>query len=184
MTEMGKRRKKISIQTDENGTFILPLPVQGDYLINVNRKGYLFYSKPWKNNTNDLLDSVRWNIPLTPIEKGSELILRNISFEKNSYLIGSDSFTELEQLTQLMKENTTIKIEIAGHTDNEGKKADNLLLSQKRAKAVVEYLIGKGISAERLTFGGYGDTKPIATNDTEQGKSLNRRTEINVVSLQ
>jgi len=184
MTEMGKRRKKISIQTNENGTFILPLPVQGDYLINVNRKGYLFYSKAWKNNTNDLLDSVRWNIPLTPIEKGSELILRNISFEKNSYLIGSDSFTELEQLTQLMKENTTIKIEIAGHTDNEGKKADNLLLSQKRAKAVVEYLIGKGISAERLTFGGYGDTKPIATNDTEQGKSLNRRTEINVVSLQ
>jgi outer membrane protein OmpA-like peptidoglycan-associated protein len=112
------------------------------------------------------------------------LVLRNISYEKNSYIIGPDSYTELEQLAQLLKDNTTIKIEITGHTDNEGTKADNLTLSQKRAKAVVSYLIDKGIAAERLTFKGFGDTKPIATNDTEQGKSLNRRTEINVVSLQ
>jgi outer membrane protein OmpA-like peptidoglycan-associated protein/tetratricopeptide (TPR) repeat protein len=184
MTEMGTRRRKISVQTNEDGEFVLPLPIQGDYLINVIRKGYLFYSKSWKNDANSTMDSVRWNISLTPIEKGSGLILRNISFEKNAYIIGLDSYAELEQLAQLLKDNTTIKIEITGHTDNEGTKADNLILSQKRAKAVVTYLIEKGIAAERLSFKGYGDTKPIATNDTEQGKSLNRRTEINVVSLQ
>ena len=93
---------------------------------------------------------------------------------------GSD--IELLQLIQLLNENNNLKVEISGHTDNIGKKEDNLSLSLNRAKSVVAFLVSKGIHENRLSAKGYGDTKPIATNDTEEGKSLNRRTEINVLS--
>jgi outer membrane protein OmpA-like peptidoglycan-associated protein len=111
-------------------------------------------------------------------------VLKNILYEKKSADISQSSFTELNELAKLMKENPGIKIEIAGHTDNVGQKNDNLVLSQKRAESVSRYLISQGISSERLSTKGYGDSRPIASNETEQGKSLNRRTEINVNALQ
>jgi outer membrane protein OmpA-like peptidoglycan-associated protein len=82
----------------------------------------------------------------------------------------------------LLNENPSLKIEISGHTDNVGKPADNLLLSNNRAKAVVNYLISKNIPASRLIANGFGETKPVADNRTEEGKALNRRTEMKVVS--
>ena len=82
----------------------------------------------------------------------------------------------------LLNENPKLTVQISGHTDNVGKKEDNLALSLSRAKSVVNYIVSKGINASRLTAKGFGDTKPIASNDTEQGKTLNRRTEINVIS--
>jgi outer membrane protein OmpA-like peptidoglycan-associated protein len=82
----------------------------------------------------------------------------------------------------LLTENPNLKIEISGHTDNAGKPADNLLLSNNRAKAVITYLVSKNIAAQRLSSKGYGETKPIADNKTEPGKALNRRTEMKVIS--
>ena len=76
----------------------------------------------------------------------------------------------------------SLKIEISGHTDNVGKPSDNLLLSNNRAKAVVSYLAGKNIAPQRLTASGYGETKPIADNKSEEGRAMNRRTEMKVVS--
>jgi outer membrane protein OmpA-like peptidoglycan-associated protein/Tol biopolymer transport system component len=184
LTEKNKRNQGISIQTDEEGNFILPLPVDGEYAVNVNRKGYLFYSNSWETGKESDSDSIQWSIPLSPIEKGATLVLKNIFFEKNSAALNPSSFSELNELAKLMKENTGIRIEINGHTDNVGQKNDNLVLSQKRASSVSNYLVSQGIAADRLTSKGYGDAKPIASNDTEQGKSLNRRTEINVSSLQ
>ena len=81
-----------------------------------------------------------------------------------------------------LKENPSLRIEISGHTDNQGKPADNLVLSNNRSKAVVSYLVGKGINPQRLTAKGYGETKPVADNKIEEGRSLNRRTEMRVVS--
>jgi outer membrane protein OmpA-like peptidoglycan-associated protein len=162
----------------------MPLPVDGEYAVNVNRKGYLFYSNSWETGKESDSDSIQWSIPLSPIEKGATLVLKNIFFEKNSAALNPSSFSELNELAKLMKENTGIRIEINGHTDNVGQKNDNLVLSQKRASSVSNYLVSQGIAADRLTSKGYGDAKPIASNDTEQGKSLNRRTEINVSSLQ
>ena len=83
---------------------------------------------------------------------------------------------------QLLKDNPTVKIEISGHTDNVGKPSDNLTLSNNRAKSVVNYLITKGISAQRLVAKGYGETKPVADNKTEEGRAKNRRTELKVIS--
>jgi len=88
----------------------------------------------------------------------------------------------LDKFISLLNENPNLKIQISGHTDNVGKKIENQKLSLNRANAVVKYFVSKGIKAIRLTAVGFGDTKPIANNDTEQGKNNNRRTEINVIS--
>ena len=92
-----------------------------------------------------------------------------------------ESFIELDKLVELLQKNPTIKIEIAGHTDNKGDKKYNQTLSQKRAETVVNYIVKKGIAITRLTAKGYGDTTPIAPNDTEENKAKNRRTEFKVL---
>lgn len=170
------------IQTDEEGNFLVTLPVGHDYNFSVKRKDYLFYSDRFllKNDNND--SSFQLNIPLQPIEKGASLILKNIFFDNNKFTLKPGSEIELDQLVQLMFDNINLKVEIDGHTDNVGNKADNITLSLNRANAVLNYIASKGISKTRLTAKGFGDTKPIESNDTEEGKSHNRRTEINVIS--
>ena len=91
------------------------------------------------------------------------------------------SFLELDKVVELLQKNPTLKIEIAGHTDNKGDKKYNQSLSQKRAESVVSYLVQKGIVAPRLIAKGYGDTVPIAPNDIEENKAKNRRTELKVL---
>ncbi|HYM93341.1 MAG TPA: OmpA family protein, partial [Chitinophagaceae bacterium] len=92
------------------------------------------------------------------------------------------SQVEFDKLVELLNDNPGLKVEISGHTDNVGKPADNLVLSNNRAKSVVTYLISKGIAANRLSFKGYGETKPVADNTTEEGRALNRRTEMKVIA--
>ncbi len=93
-----------------------------------------------------------------------------------------ESITELDNVVTLMNENPKLKIQIGGHTDNVGKPEDNLKLSLGRSVAVINYLLGKRIKNDGLTFKGFGETKPIADNKTETGRALNRRTELSVVS--
>ena len=88
----------------------------------------------------------------------------------------------MEQLLKLMNENTTVKIELSSYTDNKGSDEYNLKLSQERAQSVVDYLIDRGISKERLVAKGYGESEPISENDTEIGRQLNRRTEFEILS--
>ncbi len=90
---------------------------------------------------------------------------------------------ELDKIVQLLNDNPTLKIQISGHTDNVGKPADNLALSNNRAKTVVSYLINKGISPQRLSYKGFGETQPVADNKTEEGRAKNRRTEMKVIGL-
>jgi outer membrane protein OmpA-like peptidoglycan-associated protein len=122
------------------------------------------------------------NIPLQPIEVNASIVLNNIFFETKKYELDPKSQIELDRLVQLLNDNPTVKIEIGGHTDNVGKPADNLTLSNNRAKSVVTYLISKGIAAQRLVAKGYGETKPVADNKTEDGRAKNRRTELKVIS--
>ena len=120
------------------------------------------------------------NIVLQPIEVNASIVLNNIFFDVNKFYLKPESEIELDKVVELLKQNSGLKIEISGHTDNVGSPADNLTLSNNRAKAVVNYLISKGIAEQRLTFKGYGETQPIADNDTEDGRSKNRRTEMKV----
>ncbi len=170
------------VLTDETGNYFITLPVGKDYAFNVNRKGYLFYSDNFLM-LNKSPDSVyQKNIALLPIEKNASVILKNIFFDVGKFELKPESQVELEKLVQMLTENPTLKIEISGYTDNVGKPADNLVLSNNRAKSVVTYLVSKSITVQRLTAKGYGETKPMVDNKTEEGRALNRRTEMKVVS--
>lgn len=169
------------IQTDEDGNYLVTLPVGKDYAFNVNRRGYLFYSDNFSLTKNT--DSVfTVNIPLQPIEKGATIVLKNIFFETGKFELQNESKSELDKLVALLNENPNLKIQIDGHTDNVGQEKDNLQLSNNRAKSVVGYLLSKGIVSQRLSYKGFGSTKPVAENGSETGKAQNRRTELSVIS--
>jgi outer membrane protein OmpA-like peptidoglycan-associated protein/tetratricopeptide (TPR) repeat protein len=170
------------VQTDESGNYFMTLPVGKDYAFNVNEKGYLFYSDQFLMAERSPDSVYEKNIALQPIEANASIVLKNIFFDVNKYELKSQSQVELDKLVQLLNENPSLKIEISGHTDNVGKPVDNLLLSNNRAKAVVSYLASKNIEVQRLTAKGYGETKPVAENNTEDGRAMNRRTEMKVVS--
>lgn len=176
-----KTKQLISkVQTDEQGHYLITLPLGKDYVFTVNRKGYLFYSDNFFLSDRSPDSTYEKNIPLQPIETDASIVLKNIFFDVNKFDLKSESETELDKLVQLLNENPGIRIQISGHTDNTGNAADNQLLSENRAKAVVNYLIAKGIDAKRLQAKGYGATQPVASNATEEGRALNRRTEMKV----
>ena len=170
------------VQTDEEGNYLITLPIGNDYAFNVNRKGYLFYSENFflKQSSTDTTYTI--NIPLTPIEINASIVLKNIFFDVNKAELKQESMIELDRVIQLLKENPAVKIEIGGHTDNVGKPADNLVLSNNRAKSVINYFLYKGIPADRISSKGFGETKPVAENTSEAGRAKNRRTELRVVA--
>lgn len=170
------------LQTDEEGNYLITLPVGKNYAFNINRKGYLFYSDNFfiAATANDSVYTK--DIPLQPIEAGASVVLKNIFFDTKKYNLQPESVAELNKLVQLLTDNPGIIIQINGHTDNVGTPKDNLLLSNNRAKAVVGYLLQKGIAPARLVAKGFGASKPVADNKTEAGRALNRRTEMSVVS--
>ena len=182
LTDLQTHEVLSKVQTDETGSYLVTLPVGKDYAFNVNRKGYLFYSEnfPLTNNVPDSTYNI--DIPLEPLHPNATVILKNIFFDVNRYELKSESSTELDNIVELLKENPSLKIQINGHTDNVGKPSDNLKLSNNRANAVIQYLIGKGIDATRLSSKGWGETKPLADNSNEQGRAQNRRTEMKVVN--
>jgi len=182
LTDLETKQLITNIQTDESGNYLITLPVGKDYAFNVNRKGYLFYSDNFLLARSSPDSTYEKNIPLQPIEANATVVLKNIFFDVNKFELKNESQVELDKLVQLLADNPTVKIEISGHTDNVGKPADNLILSNNRAKAVINYLVSKNISMQRLTSKGYGETKPLADNKTEEGRAMNRRTEMRVVS--
>ncbi len=171
------------LQTDETGFYFITLPVGKNYTFTVNRKGYLFYSDVFALQ-NKLPDSTyKKDIPLQPLQLNASAAMKNIRFETNSFKLEPVSLIELNKLLQLMNDNIQIQILISGHTDNIGNDADNLKLSSNRAKAVVDYLVSKGIDAKRLTSKGFGASKPVAENTTEEGRAQNRRTEFTIMGM-
>lgn len=170
------------VQTDERGNYLITLPVGKNYAFNVNRKGYLFYSDNFLLADHVLDSTYEKDISLQPIEANASIVLKNVFFDVNKFDLKPESEAELDKLVQLLNDNPALKIQIGGHTDNVGKPADNLTLSNNRAKSVVSYLVSKGIAATRLSSKGFGETQPVADNKTEDGKALNRRTEMKVIA--
>ena len=182
LTDVKNKQQISRLQTDEEGNYLVTLPVGRDYAFNVNRKGYLFYSENFDLGKNAPDSVYLIDIALQPIEANASIILKNVFFDTKQTQLKPESITELDNVVMLMNENPTLKIQIGGYTDNVGKPVDNLKLSLGRSVSVVNYLLGKGIKNDRLTFKGFGETKPIADNKTEAGRALNRRTELIVVS--
>lgn len=166
-----------------NGEFLVCLPIGKDYGLNVSKEGYLFYSDHFSCKTAAAIKNAYiLNIPMKQARAGEKVILRNIFFETGSFELKSESFPELGKLISFLNVNPKIKIEVSGHTDNVGDEKSNLTLSGKRAQAVYDYLVKAAIAPVRLSFKGYGETKPVADNDTEDGRTQNRRTEFNILS--
>ena len=183
LTDLQTRQVISRVKTDSLGNYLLTLPTGRDYAFTVNQKGFLFNSDQYFLKNGIVDSAVVKNIELQPIERNASVVLKNIFFETNRYELTPASLVELDKLVVLLSENPTISIEISGHTDNIGKAETNLLLSENRAKAVVDYLASKKIDAKRLTYKGFGLTNPLADNATEMGRALNRRTEMKIVGL-
>ncbi|MDQ6903119.1 MAG: OmpA family protein, partial [Bacteroidota bacterium] len=184
LTDINTRTLISKLQTDEDGNYLVTLPVGKDYAFNVKRKGYLFYSENYNISSTAPDSTFEADIPLQPIEANAHIILKNVFFDTKKTDLKTESITELDNVVRFMNENPTIKILISGYTDNVGKPADNLMLSKGRAVAVVNYLVNKGIKNERISYKGNGETNPVAENNTESGRALNRRTELSIVSVQ
>jgi outer membrane protein OmpA-like peptidoglycan-associated protein/tetratricopeptide (TPR) repeat protein len=165
-----------------SGKYIVSLPSGKNYGISVQAEDYLFHSENFDISDTAEYREVVKNIQLKRVEVGNEIALHNIFFDYKKSDLTKESIAELNNLVKLLNQYPTLKIEISGHTDNVGDAEYNQKLSVARAKAVVDYLIGKGISASRLSYVGFGFSKPVASNDTEEGRKLNRRSEFKIIS--
>lgn len=165
----------------ETGAFFISLPGGKNYGIAVQAEGYLFHSENINVTKTNVFREIRKDIPLKKLEVGKSIVLNNIFFDTGQSKLRPESYAELGVLYKLLFDNENLKIEVSGHTDNVGSAALNQRLSENRARAVVEFLVERGIDQQRLSFKGYGFTRPVASNDTEEGRQLNRRTEFEII---
>jgi len=172
-----------SFESNTNtGEYMVSLPSGRNYGFSARAKDYLFHSENLIIPPTTSVLEIYMDMLLHKVKVGSKIILKNIFFDFDKTTLRPTSTAELDRLTKMLNDIPTLKIEISGHTDNIGSNEYNENLSEGRAKAVVDYLIDKGIDRERLTFAGYGESQPIESNDTEKGRQMNRRTEFEVLS--
>jgi len=174
---------RATTQSDkQNGEFLISLPSGSSYAVNAEAAGYLFFSGNYiigKELT--AKDEYKVDILLSPVEAGSKIVLNNIFFEFGKATLLSQSKVELDKVFKFLEKNPTVRVEIGGHTDDVGDDASNQVLSEKRAAAVVEHLVKLGVNSARLESKGYGEKMPLATNATETGRAINRRTEFKIL---
>ncbi|MDR1681025.1 MAG: OmpA family protein [Prevotellaceae bacterium] len=164
------------------GSYMVSLPSGKNYGITVMAEKYLFYSENFNVPKTAGYQEIEQEIRLEKLEVGSKIVLRNIFFDFGKATLRPESKSELNRLVQLMNDTPSLIIEISGHTDNIGSAQSNKALSERRAKSVVDYLKKEGIVETRLSYKGYGMDQPIAPNDTDENRQLNRRTEFKVIS--
>ncbi|NRA12542.1 MAG: PD40 domain-containing protein [Crocinitomicaceae bacterium] len=171
------------------GEFVVPLPVNKEYALNVNYPGYLFFSQNFDMKNPENLEAIHLDVPMVPIGGGPPVQLANVFFDVNKATLRKKSYIELDKLVEFLNDNPEIRIEIGGHTDVRG--SNNLVLSQNRAKAVYSYLFSKDVVAERMEYKGYGSSVPnitaaeianLPTEMQEEAHQANRRTEYKILS--
>jgi len=184
LINLSTNRITASNSTDEYGNLLVCLPSGYNYGINVSRQGYLFYSENFMfEGEHTVLKPYIKRITLSPVKVGEKITLTNVFYEWDSWELKKESMKELDNLTDLIADNKEMIVEIGGYTDSTGTDEYNLQLSEKRALSVVNYLIAKGISSDRLKYKGYGNTSPVGDNLTSEGRQLNRRTEARIVGM-
>ena len=176
--DLSNKRIISKLQTDETGNYLTTLPVGKDYAFNVNRKGYLFFSENFHAFQSVYRFHLSDGYSAAAHRSKCQYHSEKYFLRMNQYELKPASQIELDDVIKLLKENPLVVIQINGYTDNVGKPADNLLLSENRAKSVVNYLKSKGIDPKRLSFKGYGEAQPVSPNTTEAGRAQNRRTEL------
>ncbi len=185
--DLKTQKRFTKLTTKKDGEFMVCLPV-GEYALNARRPQYAFFSANYNLSETVSLDEAYQLVALlqplqaaNPEKPNLPIVLENVFFNTASAELLPTSKAELDKLKEFLAENKTTKIQLNGHTDNVGKPADNLDLSQRRADAVRQYLIERGVAADRMTTKGFGETKPIQPNDTAANRAKNRRTEFQIL---
>ena len=171
---------KMDSKKIRDGKYSQALTDFGWYMIDFSAPGYIDVKDTvWVLNCKR--KTIHKNYYLTPIEQGFTMQLNEIHFNFGKTTLRSDSYPELDKVVTFLNKNQSLQIEVAGHTDSEGPNDYNLFLSQARAQAVLNYLVEKGINKDQLIAQGYGETKPVDSNETLSGKANNRRVELVVL---
>ena len=175
-------KKIFSKVADVEGKFSLQLPIGDKYVITVksitDSTKYGMLDIPALGLDESYTEPFKVNIKFEPARMYR---LDNVHFDFGKASLRPDSYNQLEELVSYLKNKDAIKVEIAGHTDNVGKEADNVKLSQQRAETLKAYLVKKGILSARIVAKGYGAAEPVADNETDEGRQLNRRTEVRIL---
>ncbi len=167
--------------SDSTGRYFIRVSQPKRYGVEIVARNYMLYLDVLELSGESFRKEIIRNFQLEPIEVGAKMILKNIFFEFGKSTLKPESFIQLDNVVLLMKTTPGLRIEISGHTDNVGSAKANQKLSEDRAKAVVDYLVSRGIELARLEFKGYGFTQPVASNSTPDGRSQNRRVEFKIV---
>lgn len=165
-----------------DGSYKIVLPYGKRYSFLARAAGYYSISNYLDLSVISYYKEMNFNIEMKPIEIGEVFRINNIFFDFDKATLRPESFLELDRVVKLLSENSTIEIELSGHTDNVGSDSYNNSLSLERASSVVAYIISKGITSSRIITKGYGKGMPVATNDTEEGRQLNRRVEFKIMN--
>ncbi len=168
--------------SDASGNYKIKVPSAKSYGVEILAKEYLLYLDAIDLSKEPSDEIIIRNFKLDRVEVGVKVILKNIFFEFGKSTLKPESYGELNHVVKFLQNNETLRLELSGHTDNIGTYKYNKKLSEDRAKAVVDYLVKKGISQNRLTYKGYAYDQPIAPNTTEKGRAQNRRVEFKVLS--
>jgi outer membrane protein OmpA-like peptidoglycan-associated protein len=168
-------------QADGRYATVLRLKAGSDVVVTVKKEDHVFDSRSFGVEDTLRGGTATVDMMVQKIEVGRSYQVNDIRYATNSAEITRSSEYILDELITFLKENPTVRIRIEGHTDNVGRIEDNMALSNDRAFTVMEYLTGKGVTGSRITFKGMGPTKPVASNDTPEGRALNRRTEFVIV---
>ena len=183
LIDLSTAKNIMDAYSSDDGTFLICIPSGKDYALNVNKKNYLFYSDNFTMSIGNFTEPFLKDVPLNPIKIGEKVIMRNIFFDLDAYALKPESKVELNKLIVFLKENPTLQIEIGGHTDNTGSTEHNKKLSDDRSQSVEDYLTKNGINPKLITSKGYGETQPIAPNNSDAGRAQNRRTEFKIIKV-
>jgi OmpA-OmpF porin, OOP family len=171
-----------SVSSDsQNGNYLIVLTEGKEYALYVTKESYLFKSVFFDYTSKKIFDPLALDVFLDPVKVGKTVVLNNIFFATNSYALEDKSKTELDKIINFLILNPKVNIEFGGHTDDVGSDKDNLDLSLKRAKAVYDYVVKSGILVGQIKYRGYGETKPLMPNTSEENRQLNRRIEFKVL---
>jgi outer membrane protein OmpA-like peptidoglycan-associated protein len=167
-----------------SGNFATVLQTGRDYGISISSPGYIFHSQRYTIPAHSTYTEFAEKFELDQLRQGASFVVNNIFFDYDQAVLRPESRPELERAVALLKEYPTVRFTIDGHTDNIGSASYNQKLSMQRAEAVREYLVTQGgIDSARIEVRGFGFTKPLSTNNTDQGRQQNRRTEFTIVSM-
>lgn len=177
------RNQRLSVVDSDSisGQYLMVLPGGAEYALYVSRPSYLFHSLHFNYRDGGESQPVVKDVALLSVERGASVVLNNLFFDVDQYVLKEQSKTELDEIVKFLLENQSVRIEISGHTDNSGSETYNQQLSRKRAGSVAEYLNNQGIDLSRVLQVGYGAQKPLKPNNSDENRKLNRRIEFRIL---